>query len=199
MLKNQCHDYGTTQEWILKDMEFDCNALPECKVTCRGPNKRKIDIVTKECGCISEWLFHSIWLQFSMSCFVFFLLNISRIFFVDGLARVFWRRLHPGTFTVWATCDEKGNFISLSSRSSPMDGLDENDDGNDSDDKSTNFPHPSKSIRMTSNIRNEIDRHSWYFQVGGWFMIAGALLVNAPWIYFIIRESEKMKPVWLLI
>lgn len=183
-------------------MKFDCNALPACEITCQGPHKRKIDIVTKECGCTFEWLFHSMWLQFGISCTIFLLLNASRIFFIDGLARVLWKRLHPGTFTVWATCDESGVFISQSSRFTQWEHGDKRENENDSDesrdgggDKRLLFP--SKSIRMTSNIRNEIDRHAWYFKVGGWFMMVGALLVNIPWILLMIHGSDEMRPTWL--
>ena len=144
-------------------MKFDCNALvPACEITCQGPHKRKIDIVTKECGCTFEWLFHSMWLQFGISCTLFLLLNASRIFFIDGLARVLWKILHPGTFTVWATWDESGVFISQSSRFTQWEHGDkrENESGSD-ESRDGDRLFPSKSIRMTSNIRNEIDRHAW--------------------------------------
>ena len=173
-------------------MKFDCNSLPTCDITCEGPHKRKITIVTKECGCTFEWLFHSIWLQFGISCAIFFMLNASRIFFIDGLTRIFWKSLHPGTFTVWATCDEDGVFISQSNRLIQWDREDESDS-----DEGHDSPFPSKSIRMTSNIRNEIDRHAWYFKVGGWFMMVGALLVNLPWILLVVNGSNEMRPSWL--
>ena len=37
-----------------QDAIFYCDALPQCTVTCQGPDKELLKVVTEQCGCMLE-------------------------------------------------------------------------------------------------------------------------------------------------
>lgn len=184
--KKSCSVRTDDSEWTLHSATFDCDILSPCQLTCIGPHKEKLRRVSKECGCITEWFFHSIWLQTFISLMVFALLNISRLGFVDGLARVLWKSLHPGAFTVRATCDEKGKFMETSTllhiEKFSVD---------------TNHDKQSQLIRFNGEIKKQIDWNSFVFRMSGAIMMIIALSLNAVWILLILKIPDATRPKWL--
>ncbi len=175
-----------TNQRNLVDATFQCEALSSCQVTCMGPQKEKLKQASKECGCIIEWFVHSIWLRGVITLLVFGLLNASRMGFIDGLARLCWKSLHPGTFSVWATCDDQGKFLSQSFHAG---GFTTNTDGQES---------PSHTIYLNGEIRKQIERNSLAFRIGGAVIIVFSILLNVPWIIVLIRSPDTTRPNWLL-
>ncbi len=183
--KKSCSNQTDKNESNLFDATFDCEVLPSCLVTCTGPHKEKLRKISKECGCLAEWFLHSVWLQGIIAIMVFALLNASRVGFINGLTRVLWKSLHPGTFTVWATCNEKGKFLAQSFNAA---SLSFKSDGE----------IPSQSIRLNGQIRKEIEWNSFVFRVGGALLMIVALSLNIPWILVLVRSSDATSPKWLL-
>jgi hypothetical protein len=115
---------------------------------------------------------------------VFALLNASRIGFIDGLARIIWKKLHPGTFTVWATCDNKGKFLAQSFHPGSL--------------TASNDEIPSQSIRLNQEVRKQIDWNSFVFQMGGAVLMIMALSLNVPWVMVVLRSPDVTRPKWIL-
>ena len=172
--KRSCDIYDRQDEWVLQDAIFNCQALPSCDVTCDGPQKQKLRQVTRECSCMFEWFIHSLCLRMILSFLIFGLMNGSRVIFVDGLARVLWRRLHPGTFSVWATCDSDGVLLAPDL----IDG-DEN-----------------CGYSMKDEMKKQIDSSTRWFHLGGCMMMAGAICMNICWIVLIMKVPDMTRLDW---
>jgi len=102
---------------------FNCNAIPQCKISCNGPDKEIIRAVVKECSCNGEWAFHSTILQILVGLWVFICINASRVWIVEGVVRLSWKKLSPKVFEFRGDCslveegvegkcgeEEKGSF-----------------------------------------------------------------------------------------
>jgi hypothetical protein len=172
--KRSCDVLDRQDEWVLQDAIFDCQALPSCDVTCNGPQKQKLRQVTKECSCMFEWFLHSLCLRMILSLLIFGLMNASRVIFVDGLARVLWRRLHPGTFSVSATCDVDGVLLT-------PDLIDHD---------------LSHGYSIEEDMKNQIERNTRLFHLGGCMMMAGAACMNICWIVLILKASDMTRLDW---
>jgi len=109
-----------------------------------------------------------------LSFLIFGLMNGSRVIFVDGLARVLWRRLHPGTFSVWATCDSDGVLLAPDL----IDG-DEN-----------------CGYSMKDEMKKQIDSSTRWFHLGGCMMMAGAICMNICWIVLIMKVPDMTRLDW---
>ena len=103
--------FSRDPHWKMEDAVFICDNLPLCNNFCQGPNQAKIRRATRECGCMTEWYLHSLWLKIVLSLLVFSLCNTSRVVFVDGLARLYWQRLNSGVFVVETNCTQDGRLI----------------------------------------------------------------------------------------
>ena len=156
----------------LQNAIFDCRELPTCNITCSGPRKDKLRRVTKECSCIGQWLFHSYWLRAVLSVVIFAILNISRITFIDGLAKILWKSLHPGSFTVLATCDESGSIT----------GQNEKQNGQQKH-SNTKVAHTA----LTKNIVDQLEINSLKFRMGGLILVIGSLLLNILWLTILLK------------
>jgi hypothetical protein len=173
--KRSCDVIDRQDEWVLQDAIFDCQALPSCDVTCNGPQKQKLRQVTKECSCMFEWFLHSLCLRMILSVLIFGLMNGSRVIFVDGLARVMWRRLHPGTFSVWATCDVDGVLLT-------PDLIDHD------------LSHEDYSMEV--DMKSQIERNTRWFRLGGCLMMIGAVCMNISWIVLILKVPDMTRLDW---
>eukprot|EP00735_Rhodelphis_limneticus_P003251 TRINITY_DN14706_c0_g1::TRINITY_DN14706_c0_g1_i1::g.21551::m.21551 TRINITY_DN14706_c0_g1::TRINITY_DN14706_c0_g1_i1::g.21551 ORF type:complete len:923 (+),score=242.06,YfhO/PF09586.5/0.00013,rve_3/PF13683.1/0.012 TRINITY_DN14706_c0_g1_i1:56-2770(+) len=98
---------------VLADGEFNCEAIPECNMTCPGPNKEVIRAYTYNCGCYVEYFVHSGFFKFSLSIFIYASLNLSRVLLISGICRRNWRNLSMGYFSYVGTCTRLGNTESL--------------------------------------------------------------------------------------
>lgn len=213
--RNSCIVQENVHENFKQDAIFDCDVLSPCQMTCEGPHKDKLRKVCKECGCIVEWFFHSVWLKGLVSLLVFALMNASRQAFVDGLCRVLWRSLHPGTFTVSATCDADGNILSnplydptllssapISPASASVSATTEGDCGSSSGDTSghvggdVNVESPQSS-RLIGEVKEQIEWNSFVFRMSGIAMMLFALLLNVVWIIIVRRSPDASTPKWL--
>ena len=175
----------------LHDAIFNCSTLPTCDITCSGPHKDKIKKVTKECGCIGEWLFHSFWLRGIFAAFIFVILNVSRLTFIEGLTRILWESLHPGSFTVWATCDESGNTITKKKANSNL-GKEACTVRNDQ-----TLGASERSITVTSTIKSQLDLETFKFRMVGLMMVFGSFSLNAIWVLIVFRTQDEIRLKWL--
>ena len=167
-------------------------------MTCTGPNKEKLRTVTKECGCTIEWFIHSVWLKGLISLMVYALMNASRLGFVDGLSRVLWKSLHPGTFTVWATCDVDGKLLpsgTTSTKNMILSNEVESEFGTET--TVTEEMSIAKSAYLSDEIRDQIQKSSMIFQMGGIGMMVVSLLLNVPWILVVRWSPDGTRPKWL--
>ncbi len=104
---------------------------------------------------------------------------------MNGFAKVFWKRLHPGTLTIWATCDSSGAIITKD--------LFERKEGKDS--KSVHIL--STSTRLKNRIKKEVRRKSFQFMLGGFILMLGSLSLNIIWIYLVLNARDVTKAGWL--
>lgn len=131
---------------------------------------------------------HSLCFRWLLSILIFGLMNSSRIIFVNGLAKVIWRRLHPGTFTVWATCDETGAIITQ------LESDDKNEEGLHLDNNSNRKSIPANLVR---DIKTTIERNSFKFRLGGFAAMFLAALMNLSWFLLVINAPDASKVKWL--
>jgi len=164
----------------LRDATFNCTSLPSCTVSCFGPHRKKLKRVTRECTCIGEWSFHSYWLSCVLSLLIYLILNISRVTFIDGLSRMFWNHLHPGSFTVYGTCNESGAFV-----------LKEDEKIN----KEESDPHMQQDI--SSRIIQQLDSISFKFRMTGLVMVLASISVNSLWVFIVVRLKNDLSLKWL--
>jgi len=183
MQEQSCQNVFKGKKWSLSDSVFDCNNLPSCDVTCKGPNKRKIRQVTKECGCLLEWFSHSMWLKGTITITVFILMNLSRIGFLEGIARIFWRRLSPEYFTVLSSYDSDGD---------PTNQL----SCNQKYDQNTGDTNVSSHC-VRKYVRLEVGKNVKKFHLEGMGLVIVALLLNIPWIFLIKTMKDDNKLAWL--
>jgi hypothetical protein len=175
------------KKWHLEKAIFNCSSLPECDITCSGPNKQKIRQITKECSCATEWFLHSYWLHGILSLLIYILMNISRSLLVNGIARVFWRKLHPCVFTVVATCDQDGMIVTRNTNQIQ-----------DLFRKNKNKHRNADNWRKNYIVKKEIDRNSILLQMTGLGYILGAILLNLLWIIIIFKAPDATNVSWLV-
>lgn len=60
-------------------------------MTCEGPNKELLEVVTVHAGCMVEWLFHAGAVRMLAILLMFMFLNISRVILVGGIVKLSWR------------------------------------------------------------------------------------------------------------
>lgn len=80
---------------LMESSMFDCTALPQCHLTCDGPNEDLLQRRSKDCMCRMEWFWNAHLLQGVLVVVIFLLLNISRDLCFSGLLRVWWARFLP--------------------------------------------------------------------------------------------------------
>jgi hypothetical protein len=205
--RNSCIVQGNEHENFKQDAIFDCDVLVPCQVTCEGPHKNKLRKVCKECGCIVEWFFHSVWLKSIVSLLVFALMNASRQAFVDGLCRVLWKSLHPGTFTVSATCDADCNILSnplckdptISSAPTHISAsvLATADGDVVVDDDDVQQVVSPQSTHLVGEMKEQIEWNSFVFRMSGIALMFAALLLNVVWIIIVRRSPDASTPNWI--
>jgi hypothetical protein len=186
--RRSCDIDTESVQWRLDEAIFDCSTLPYCDITCPGPHKDRLRRITKECSCLTEWFVHSLCFRWLLSILIFGLMNSSRVIFVNGLAKVIWRRLHPGTFTVWATCDETGAIITQ------LGSDDKNEEGLHLDNNSNRKSIPANLVR---DIKTTIERNSFKFRLGGFAAMFLAALMNLSWFLLVINAPDASKVKWL--
>ena len=116
---------------------------------------------------------------------VFALMNASRVGFIDGLSRYLWKELHPGIFSVWATCDERGKFLARSFQA-----------GSFTERRQGSPQH--HTVRLNKEIKKQIEWNSFVFRAGGVMIMIVAILLNIPWIMVVRRSPDTSRPKWLL-
>lgn len=157
-------------EWDLKDAIFRCGDVPDCGVTCGGPNQALLRTLSEQCGCTAEWLTHASWLRTSIGACIYILMNVSRMLFVSALCKLFWRYLSPGIFTYVATCDHNGNVLA------PRD-----------------TEHFDSFTGPTGSLKKELNRTLMEFVGTAWATIVVAAGLNALWIWFLVSASEDLR------
>jgi hypothetical protein len=117
-----------------------------------------------------------------MSILIFLILNVSRITFVDGLARMLWKHLHPGSFTVYATCDESGAIIIKDKKRSE-------------EESNQNIQHTG--VALTSSIVHQLALNSFKFRMGGLMMVLGSISLNLLWVVIVVKVKSDLSLKWL--
>ena len=90
-------------DWEIADAIFDCEELTTCEMTCDDPRREVLAPATEKCGCAIEWFLHSEWLGNGLVFFLYFFMNVTRLFFIAGLTRLLWKFIYPERFTVLIT------------------------------------------------------------------------------------------------
>ncbi|CAM9570559.1 unnamed protein product, partial [Chrysoparadoxa australica] len=98
-------------EAVTDEAATDCRGMPQCVTSCEGPNEELLRAATHHAGCMMEWYLHTTWLGVSFTVFMFCLLTFSRLLLVDGVIRLYWRRMHSGVFTYEGTCNDSGVLV----------------------------------------------------------------------------------------
>jgi len=83
---------------------FSCEAIPVCTVSCHGPDKGIVSAVVKKCSCYGEWMAHANILQCLIGLWVFMCINVSRIWVIEGIVRIAWKKLSPKVFEYRGDC-----------------------------------------------------------------------------------------------
>lgn len=176
----------------MRNSVYNCAALRNCDVTCSGPHKETIKQFSKQCSCVSEWTFHSFWLRTILALLIFVIMNTSRKIIVDGLAMLFWKHLHPGTFAVCFTCNSDGTI-----RSGGMVKSWNGRHSVSSVESSRETKEGSEALILTDEIKRQILWNSFKFQMTGILLIIGALSMNALWIGVALRVNDNLRLYWL--
>ena len=160
-----CYDAAGIGVADLQDQVFNCDALPVCDNVCEGADEALIRAVTKNCGCFAEWLFHSIFIKWAFSFFIYIFLNVSRMICMIGLLRIFWRFLHPGIFTYRATCDREGVYLA---------------------------PRWLKGAKFQEALKAQLDKQLGKYWLSGFIAFGIGLLLNVPWWVFLSLLSRNL-------
>lgn len=70
---------------------MDCDTIPECQMTCAGPNEELMRAVILHAGCTVEWLLHAGWLKGVATVVMFVFMNMSRVVLVGAIVKLNWR------------------------------------------------------------------------------------------------------------
>jgi hypothetical protein len=153
--------------WELDDAVFYCDSLPECTLTCEGPDREILNVLTEQCGCTFEWLMHSAWLKFTLAFTIYMLMNASRIMLTGALAKLMWRYFSPGIFTYKATCDYQGAYLK---------------------------PPGVKAQKSHQGIvKQELHKTIRSWERFAWVQLAMSVFVNVPWIVFLQLASADLE------
>jgi hypothetical protein len=91
MLLNSPLCKADPSQWVLLGGRgVDCNDMPDCDITCRGPDKKLLWYSTTHAGCAVEWALHAGWLNFALTLIIFMLMNLARALFVQGMIKLSW-------------------------------------------------------------------------------------------------------------
>lgn len=162
---DECSDDFSTMS--LQDGIFRCDNLPTCTLTCEGPNKQLLDSVTKQCGCMMEWGFHSGFFQITIAIIVFALLNAARTLFMRGIMILNWKKMTPNLFEYTANCRRNGKFVEPTYR--------------------------QKDVPYSQLLREELDRKMKRFELMGYVLLLAAAIINVPWVIFLSLASEDIE------
>lgn len=72
------NDLSIRKEYELIDNSFHCEALPNCQVSCDGPEKDLLAAATTKCACVGEWFMHASLLRSIVLVVLFVTLNLAR-------------------------------------------------------------------------------------------------------------------------
>ena len=119
-------------------------------------------------------------------------MNTSRKIIVDGLALLFWKHLHPGTFTVCFTCNSDGTIRTTGTVKSWK-----GRHSISSVESSREIKEGTEALILTDEIKRQILWNSFKFQMTGILLIVGALSMNALWIGVALRVNDNLRLHWL--
>lgn len=181
-------------DWEINDAIFDCEELATCEMTCNEPRREMLNPATEKCGCAIEWFLHSEWLGNGLAFFLYFFMNVTRLFFVAGLTRLLWKYIYPERFTVLVTCDSTGGLVTTSRETfASHDDLikaiqvksfsSRIKDGDGEEDR-----HLSKDLRA------KLARSLYNYYITGAGFIAISFFACGVWVYVIVIVSQSLTP-----
>eukprot|EP00614_Pseudopedinella_elastica_P012136 CAMPEP_0172608578 /NCGR_PEP_ID=MMETSP1068-20121228/28649_1 /TAXON_ID=35684 /ORGANISM="Pseudopedinella elastica, Strain CCMP716" /LENGTH=903 /DNA_ID=CAMNT_0013411879 /DNA_START=189 /DNA_END=2900 /DNA_ORIENTATION=+ len=156
-------------DWDLKDAVLECGQVPDCATTCDGPSKPWLEASTRHCGCTGEWLLHAALLQGALGLAAFGVMNASRVLFVSGLCKLWWRFLSPGLFSYRATCDRHGKVLAPKA-----------------------LGHYKALTGPGGLLKAELDRTLRRFVSFAWIQIAAASVLSALLVFAVLAVTEEL-------
>ena len=84
------------------DLGFECQLLDHCSITCNGPNPEIMGYKSHTASCYVESHLHAYLGKGMMALISFFFLNLGRMFFFNGLKKMFCDDLSNGFYEVSA-------------------------------------------------------------------------------------------------
>jgi WW domain len=106
-----CQQRTEVQAAVLENAVFNCSLLKPCLTTCTGPNEGLLRQATYESGCRSESVVHSGVFTIFVTVLVYVCLNVSRMLFMGGVTRLYWRSLTHEGFIYKASCSRTGKMV----------------------------------------------------------------------------------------
>jgi len=123
-------------------------------------------------ACQAEWWWHANFLGSMAVVLMYILCNISRVYFVRGVARLGWRYLTDGRFSYLGTCDRAGEL---------------------------KFPNvvTIDGWSMKRAIRESLALRIQRFERRSLFLTAFAISLNIPYIIVLVVLNQTMRPIGL--
>lgn len=146
-------------------------------------------------------MFHSYGLRGVLSFLIFLILNISRNTLVDGLARILWRNLHPGAFTVWATCDSSGVIVTNKVKGNKshhiLRGTKRKKGRTNEHIEGERVASSQEGFTLSLGIKNQLEWNSFKFRMTGLMMVFLSISLNSIWIAIVLKARDELRLAWL--
>lgn len=128
-----------------------------------------------------EWGAHSIWIQVGLSMCIYILMNMSRVGLVMGIAKLFWKSLHPGLFTFKGSATREGELV-VGSEFAEKKG-----EGGEEGAAEKGEVVEMGSSKFGRLIKEALDKILPKHRLKGIPMVLMALALNVPWVYALMK------------
>jgi len=146
---------------------FNCSEIETCNFGCSGPNQELLRGNAHDSSCTVEWYFHAELLTVVMVPTIYILTNLSRLIFLRGIVKVYWRHLSGHKFSYLVSCHEDGTVI-----------------------------YPEAVTKKGQTFRKVIVKQLRYaivrFERDGWILVLFGMALNVPWISILVITSNNL-------
>jgi len=105
-----CSMQDLTNLGFLVPPPINCSLLPTCQTSCQV-DQSVIQAASHKASCETEWYLHLTILKVVCTAIVFIFWMFCRHFLVEGLVRIFWRKLVQGSgLNFYGTCNKAGQI-----------------------------------------------------------------------------------------
>ena len=151
-------------DWTLEESLFDCaDDIPECTLTCGGPNKEILRGAAQRCACTLEYWIHAGVLKGTVGFLVFLLMNVSRLLLVSALGTLYWRLATPNVYTFLSTCDDDGACL------------------------------PNHDPKFRNNLQDDLRARIRSWEALAYLKLLLATAVHIPWIVLLAGISNNIE------